>query len=91
MGVLFWLVIGYLSASLKPPFGGPLCLSAVIAYDYGLVRKIISGNDETLLFIERLWRSNKLGVIIFAAFYLVGQLFIVSLIVKRNFARPRAI
>jgi hypothetical protein len=90
IGVLFWAIISYLSATLKPPFGGILCLSAVFAYNYGLIQKIMGG-DDTLLFIERLWQGNKLGVIIFTTFYAGGQLFIVSIIAKRNFAKSDAI
>jgi hypothetical protein len=90
-GLIFWLVIGYLSATLKPSFGGILCLSAVVTYNYGLIQKIRGADDETLLFIDRLWASNKLGVIIFTTFYIGGQLFIVSIIAKRNFAKSDAI
>ena len=89
--LIFWVGIGYLSATLKPVFGGILCLGALLAYNYGLIQKIIGGDNETLLFIERLWANNKLGVIIFTAFYLGGQLFIVGIIAKRNFAKSNAI
>jgi hypothetical protein len=90
-GLIFWMVIGYLAATIKPSFGGILCLGGLAAYNYGLIQKIINGDDETLLFIDRLWSGNKLGVIIFTAFYLGGQLFIVGIISKRNFAEPNAI
>jgi hypothetical protein len=90
-GLIFWIVIGYLAATLKPAFGGILCLGALAAYNFGLIQKIIGGDDETRLFIDRLWASNQLGVIILMTFYLGGQLFIVGIISKRNFAKSKAI
>ena len=67
IGLIFWVVIGYLGATLKPSLGGILCLGALVTYNYGLIHKIIDGGDETRLFIDRLWTGNKLGVIIFGA------------------------
>ena len=90
-GLIFWMVIGYLAATLKPSFGGILCLSGLAAYNYSLIQKMIGGDEETRLFIDRLWASNKLGVIIFMTFYLGGQVFIVGVISKRNFAKSYAI
>lgn len=87
IGSIFWIVIGYLSATLKPAFGGVLCLAALAAYNCGLVQKIVGADEESLLFLERLWRANKLGLIILTAFYLGGQLFIAGIIANRNFGK----
>src|ERR687890_841488 len=53
-GLVFWIVIGYLGATLKPSFGGVLCLGAMAAYNYSLVRNVTGGDDEAQLFIDRL-------------------------------------
>jgi hypothetical protein len=89
-GLVFWVVVGYLGATLRPAFGGILCLCALAAYNYGLVQKIVGGDGGTRAFIERLWASNKLWVVVFTAFYLGGQLFIAGIIARRNFTKAGA-
>jgi hypothetical protein len=90
VGLIFWVAIGYLSATLNPSTARILCLGALAAYNFELIQKIIV-DAEARLFVDLWWASNKLGVIIFTAFYLGGQLFIVGIIARRNFTESDAI
>jgi hypothetical protein len=90
IGLIFWIGIGYLAATLNPSSARIFCLGALAAYNYDLIQKVVV-DDETRLFVEGLWSSNKLGMIIFTAFYLGGQVFMVGIITRRRLANHDAI
>lgn len=90
-GLFFWPIIGYASVGRKTRLGGAVSLGAVAAYDYGVVDNLLSRGSESLLFIERVWAGNKLGLVVLTTFFVMGQVVIVSAIIQRGFVKAPAV
>ncbi|HEY0319834.1 MAG TPA: hypothetical protein VGC66_02570 [Pyrinomonadaceae bacterium] len=83
LGIIFWPLLGYLFPRIESLFDKYLLVSAIALYDFSAVYKFMSSDAEEMAFFERVWRMNKLGILVLAAFYLGGQLFMVRVILAR--------
>lgn len=86
LGFLFWPAVGCLLAGARTDFGASACLGAVTFYNYWVAERLTATGDGAPALIERLWSSNKLGLVAVATLYVGGQL---ALILPKVLERGR--